>query len=186
MNDTTICSCGKKKEPDKKSCYECYQEWRKNKENGQSKKGANTDLYSNKSTSSTAQPAELPPGYLAAGYFEAKNGKNYLREELFTDWAKQISRALQSKKMSSTATRRFFNKLRAVEYEFKMQRDFDRVREKIFAFARDVAYTENRGVTPALFTRFIDMNITLAKKDPEHLRGFIEHFQSVIAYFPKD
>jgi len=37
--------------------------------------------------------------------------------------------------------------------------------------------------TPHLFSLFIERNIQEAKKGGEHFRAFVEHFQSVVAYF---
>lgn len=127
--------------------------------------------------------ATLPAGYLVGGYFETKGEKQYIREEVFISWAKEMASALRKQNLTSAAIRRFFSKLRAIEYKYKMDRDFNRAREAIYAFARDVAYTENRGVTPELFSKFIELNISEAKKDSENFKAFIEHFQSVVAYF---
>lgn len=130
-----------------------------------------------------AHPAKLPDGYLLGGYFDVKNEKNYIKEDVFIKWAKDVSVDLKQQGLTSAAIRRFFSKLRAVEYKFKMNHDFDSAREGLFAFVRDVSYTENRSVTPSLFSRFIEVNIEQAKKDADHFRAFIEHFQSVVAYF---
>jgi CRISPR-associated protein Csm2 len=127
--------------------------------------------------------ATLPKGYLAGGYFETKNGKQYIREEVFITWVKEMSAALKAEGLTPAAIRRFFSKLRAIEYKFRTTKDFDLAREGIYAFSRDVAYTENRGVTKPLFSKFIELNCTEAKKDAEHFRAFVEHFQSVVAYF---
>lgn len=125
----------------------------------------------------------LPKGYLVGGYFETQNGKQYIREEVFIAWAKEVSAALKADGLTPAAIRRFFSKLRAIEYKFKTTRDFNLAREGIYAFSRDVAYTENRGVTKPLFSKFIELNCAEAKKDAEHFRAFVEHFQSVVAYF---
>ena len=129
--------------------------------------------------------SKLRDDYLEGGYFDEKNGKNYIKENVFIKWAQEVSSdlKLQSPPMTSAAIRRYFSKLRAIEYKYKMNHDFDLAREGIYAFARDVSYTENRNVTPVLFSRFIEKNIAESKKSPEHFRAFVEHFQSVVAYF---
>lgn len=160
------CSCGKPKKSNYPTCYDCAQK---------RKSVASQSLKSRTSA--------LRDGYLAGGYFEIKNGKNYIKEDVFINWAQEISADLRREGLSPTAIRNFFNKLRAVEHNYSVTKDFDKTRQDIYSFCRDVKYTENRGVTPELFTKFIDSNITLAKKDPEHFKAFIEHFQSVIAYF---
>lgn len=161
--------CGKPLKDDKFSyCWDCNEK--------QKAAGGNVATPS-------AGSAGLPKGYLEGGYFVTKNDKNYIREEVFIQWAKGVSSTLKNDGLTSAAIRRFFSKLRAIEYKFKTTNDFDLAREGIFAFSRDVSYTENRGVTKPLFSRFIEMNCQEAKKDAEHFRAFVEHFQSVVAYF---
>jgi CRISPR-associated protein Csm2 len=160
------CSCGKPKDPRFPTCRDCAS---KGNSSGYQSLSRNRSL--------------LRAGYLADGYFEIKNGKNYIKEDVFIKWPQDISADLRSAGMSPTAIRNFFNKLRAVEHNYKVTKDFDKTRQGIYSFCRDVHYTETRGVTPELFTKFIEANIALAKKDPEHFKAFIEHFQSVIAYY---
>lgn len=156
--------CGKPLKNDKfKYCRECNEKM----------KGGGTHIG----------VVKLPDGYLYEGYFDVKNGKNYIKEAVFIAWAQELSNSLKQSGLTSAAIRRFFSKLRAIEYKFKMTRDFDLAREGIYAFVRDVTYTENRGVTPPLFSKFIERNVNEAKESPDHFRAFIEHFQSVVAYF---
>jgi CRISPR-associated protein Csm2 len=160
------CKCGKPKKQEFPTCWECSQKAR----------------GGGHASSSTAT-IKLRDGYLEGGYFDIKNGKNYIKEAVFIKWAQDVSADLKQQGMSPNAIRNFFNKLRAVEYNYKSTKDFDRTRQDIYTFCRDVKYTENRGVTPLLFTSFIEANIAEAKKDADHFKAFIEHFQSVIAYF---
>jgi CRISPR-associated protein Csm2 len=158
------CKCGKTiNNPKYDLCYDCNQKSR--------------------GTEAALQPPKLPDGYLEGGYFDEKKEKKYIKEAVFISWAKDVSAALRQQGMSPTAIRNFFNKLRAVEFKYKVGKDFDLARQDIFSFCRDVKYTENRGVTPALFTAFIEQNVELAKQDPLHFKAFVEHFQSVIAYY---
>lgn len=160
--------CGKTLKDDKfKYCFSC---------NESIKAGGNPG-------GGMANQSKLRDGYLSGGYFDVKNEKNYIKEDVFIKWAKDVSIDLKHQGLTSAAIRRFFSKLRAIEYKFKMNHDFDSAREGLFAFVRDVSYTENRSVTPSLFSQFIEANIEQAKKDADHFRAFIEHFQSVVAYF---
>lgn len=162
------CACGREiNRPGTDICGVCY---KKKQEQGASQG------YS-------APQVKLRDGYLSGGYFDTRNGKNYIKEDVFIKWAKDVSVDLKQQGLTSAAIRRFFSKLRAVEYKFKINHDFDSAREGLFAFVRDVSYTENRNVTPTLFSQFIGVNIELAKKDADHFRAFIEHFQSVVAYY---
>jgi CRISPR type III-A-associated protein Csm2 len=163
------CACGREiTRPGTDICGVCFS---KSKNDSSSRHG------------SSVVAVKLREGYLEGGYFEVKNDKNYIKEEVFIKWAQDVSADLKQQGLTPAAIRRFFSKLRAVEHKFKANRDFDLAREGVYAFTRDVTYTENRGVTPHLFSLFIERNIREAQKSGEHFRAFVEHFQSVVAYF---
>lgn len=122
----------------------------------------------------------LGSNYLKDGYF---NDSGYLREEIYTTEATRVAGVLSSKNMTSAALRRFFNKLRGIDSRFKSGSDFEEIKPGLYAFQRDVAYAVGRGVVPEEFRQFINTNIRLAIIDPKHFKGFVEHFQSVLAYF---
>jgi|GEM_PF-1628459 len=137
-------------------------------------------------TSTSASTNGFSADYLSGGYLTERNGKYYIKEEVYTSWALEASTKLKQQfpKMTSTKLRAFFNKLRAVEFRYKEAgRDFFRAQEGLFKLKSDVKYPENRNITPALFTTFIEKNVDLAKKDEENFRAFVHHFESVIAYF---
>jgi len=123
----------------------------------------------------------LSPDYLKNGYFD-ENG--YLREEIFTSEAMHVSDVLSSKGMTSAAIRRFYTKLRGISNRYGTG-DFERIKEKLYSFYPSAAYAVSRKNTsvPPEFQKFIETNIKLAVKDPKHFKGFVEHFQSVVAYF---
>jgi CRISPR type III-A-associated protein Csm2 len=161
------CKCGKSiSNPKFDLCYDCSQKAR-----------------SSHQGTSFIGSAKLPEGYLQGGYFEEKNGKKYIREEVFVSWAQNVSEALKASGLAPTAIRKFFTKLRAIEHKYKVSRDFDLAVQDLHSFHRDVKYAENREVASPLFTSFIEINSTLAKNSPEHFKAFVEHFQSVIAYY---
>ena len=170
------CACGNEiKRTNTDICGVCF---------SKRKQGGNATSPTRDTPSSTSfSGVVLPKGYLDGGYFEIKNGKQYIREEVFITWAKEMSASLKAEGLAPAAIRRFFIKLRAIEYKLAMTKDFDRAREGIYAFSRDVAYTEGRGITKPLFSKFIELNCSEAKKDAEHFRAFVEHLQSVVAYF---
>ena len=68
------CSCGKRKDPKFPTCRDCAQ---KGKINGYQS--------SNKKTTS------LRDGYLTGGYFDTKNGRNYIKEDVFIKYPSQIN-----------------------------------------------------------------------------------------------
>lgn len=125
--------------------------------------------------------ASLPEGYLANGYFDEKG---YLREGIFKDDAKEVARILAYLRMTPTSLRAFYNKLIAIENKYKASgNNFDIVKPSIYAFERDVAYQVSRGVVSEEFRKFINKNAEFAQKGPKELKGFKEHFLSVLAYF---
>jgi CRISPR type III-A-associated protein Csm2 len=86
--------------------------------------------------------------------------------------------------MKSAQLRRFFNKARGIESKLDRGGDFEAIEADIYGFKRDVAYQVGRGVVPEEFQQFIDRNVELAVVDERSFReGFMQHFESVLAYF---
>ena len=124
------------------------------------------------------------PDYLAEGYFEAKNGKRYLRPEVIDTTAMDVAKVLGTRGMKSNQLRRFFNKARGIESKLTRDRDFEAIKMDIYGFKRDVAYQVGRKLVPDDFQQFINRNVELAVQDEESFRkGFLQHFESVLAYF---
>ena len=168
-----IClSCGKPTLPNYKYCMQC--------------KGENPEKKQNISNPPAQNRQEshftgFGSAYLKNGYF--KDG--YLRKEIFTDEAVKVAEKLAEKGMSKAALRRFYNKLRGIYARYKDTRNFEEIKPALYSFypnATDATMRNNNNV-PYEFRHFININVALAEKDPEHLKGFVEHFQSVLAYF---
>lgn len=123
--------------------------------------------------------------YLKGGYFlDAEKEK--LRPEILDRVAIDAARTLGNAHPPMTAhqLRRFFNKMRAIEDKLESAGDFEIVKGDIYAFKRDVAYAVGRGVVSEQFKHFIDRNVELAASDRRDFKkGFVQHFQSVLAYF---
>jgi len=121
-----------------------------------------------------------PADYLEDGYFDEKGN---VKPDLVDTWAEQVAQILGKSGITSHQLRRFFNQLRAIEAKLESE-DFDAIRSDIHALKRDAAYAVGRGVVKEEFKEFIDRNVELAVLDEDSFRkGFIEHFQSVLAYF---
>ncbi|MDK2960695.1 MAG: CRISPR-associated protein Csm2 [Bacillota bacterium] len=132
--------------------------------------------------------AALPPNYLSRGYYD---DYGLLRREIFSQEAQEVALALTSpqlgaSRMKSSSLRRFFNRLKALEYEYSVHRNFQAIVPKLYTFANAAEYAASRGVVPRLFKHFVDANIRLATKSPEEFKGFLEHYQSVVAYARND
>jgi CRISPR-associated protein Csm2 len=164
----------------KKKCQECGEEFLPKEPHHKICFSCNKKRHES-STGFDKAKIKLPDNYLANGYFDEKG---YLREGLFKEEAKVVANILASLRMTSTSLRAFYNKLIAIENNYKSSNNnFDLIKPTIFAFERDVAYQVSRGVVPEEFRKFINKNAELAKKSIEEFKGFKEHFLSVLAYF---
>jgi CRISPR-associated protein Csm2 len=117
---------------------------------------------------------------------DEKQLKKVVRPEVVDELAISVAKVLGNAKpeMKSHQLRRFFNKMRAIEAKLDTVESFELVKSDILGFKRDVAYAAGRDVVPSEFKHFIDRNVELAAQSEENFRqGFIEHFQSVLAYF---
>ena len=122
------------------------------------------------------QPS-LPPGYLQGGYFD-KEGN--VLPEVIQEWPEQLARTLLREGLKSTQLRRFFNRARAIEQQ---NLPFERLREEIISLKPIAAASVGRKTAPDVFKVFIDRNVDLAINSLESFsRGFLTHFQSVVAY----
>ena len=132
----------------------------------------------------TSTDFQFGPDYLADGYFEEKEGKRYLRSEILDTVAMDVAKVLGNQGMKPHQLRRFFNKARGIESKLERVKDFEAIKADIYGFKRDVAYQVGRKVVPEEFQQFINRNVELAVQDEESFRqGFMEHFESVLAYF---
>jgi CspA family cold shock protein len=127
---------------------------------------------------------QFGPDYLRDGYFEERGGKPYLRTEVLDTLAMDVARVLGNRDMKAAQLRRFFNKARGIESKLDRTRDFEAIKADIYGFKRDVAYQVGRKVVPEEFQQFIDRNVELAVQDEKSFQqGFMQHFESVMAYF---
>jgi len=122
----------------------------------------------------------FPGDYLKGGYFDEEG---QVKPAVVDTWAEEVAKVLGRSGITSHQLRRFFNQLRAAEAKLDTQ-SFSAVRSDILSLKRDAAYAVGRGVVKDNFKQFIDRNVELAVQDEASFRkGFIEHFQSVLAYF---
>jgi len=133
----------------------------------------------------TQQWASLPPGYLRNGYFD---GKDNVLPEVMIDWPKDIATKLANARpeMKSSQLRNFFGEARHIEGQLSAGKDFESLRGRILQLDSYAASARTRGNAPPLFKEFIEQNVKWAAKDEKSfVKGFIPHFESVVAYFPK-
>ena len=122
------------------------------------------------------QPS-LPAGYLKDGYFDKDDN---LLPQVIQDWPETLAKTFVREKMTSTQLRRFFNRVRAIEQQ---NLPFVRLKEDILSIKPIAAASVGRETAPPIFKEFIDKNVHLAIESPDSFkRGFLTHFQSVVAY----
>lgn len=129
------------------------------------------------------QPA-LPAGYLRNGYFDTSN--NTL-PEVIVDWPKDLAGNLYaSRQMKTAQLRRFFNEARRIEGKLDAGASFPSLKPEILKFDNYAADAVKKKKAPPLFKEFIEQNLKWATKEEKAFRrGFIPHFEAVVAYFPE-
>ncbi len=129
------------------------------------------------------EPPRLPSGYLQGGYFQP-DGKN-LRPEVIVGWAEEVAQSLGDSRppMTYTQLRRFYNKTLSIKQKLEVSSEFPDLVSELLTLKRDAADSVGKENAPQLFKDFIDRNVDLAVKGEEAFKkGFLQHFQSVVAY----
>jgi CRISPR/Cas system CSM-associated protein Csm2 small subunit len=58
-------------------------------------------------------------------------------------------------------------------------------RSILYGCRRDIGYQLKRNVIPQSFSQFMEYHLELAEKNEEMLDGFLQHLESIVAYYPK-
>ena len=132
----------------------------------------------------------LPNDYLANGYFDEQS---HIRRDIVIETAKEVAeriardRRLIRKKIASSAIRSFFSHVRALEAKLDGGKAFSEIRPGIWRLRSMAEYQKQRREPPVnqTFVDFISRNVDLADKDEKHFRAFVKHFESVLAFFPR-
>jgi len=125
----------------------------------------------------------LPPNYLANGYFDSDGN---LLPEVILDWARAIAYGLYEGRMMTAQLRRFFAEVRRIELMLRRGANFKRVQAEILKLPGYADDAVKKNKAPSLFQRFIEQNIKWAGYgEREFLVGFVNHFECVVAFFPK-
>ena len=119
----------------------------------------------------------LPADYLKDGYFDKEDN---LLNRVIQEWPEEIAQTFAKAGLTSTQLRRFFNRAKAIEQQ---KIPFSRLKEDILSLKPIAAASVGRETAPPIFKEFIDKNVELAiASENSFKRGFITHFQSVVAY----
>jgi CRISPR type III-A-associated protein Csm2 len=121
----------------------------------------------------------IPDDYLKDGYFTEKG---HLRIELLTSTADHLAKVFGFDNLSRSQLRRFYGHVRAAENRLEMLGDFEPVKVDIFKLDSFVAEAKGKGKVPESFYRFVKSNLAQVTDEKSFKKGFLEHFQAVVAY----
>lgn len=110
-----------------------------------------------------------------------------LKSEVFRGIPENIAEQFEEAGMKSTSIRRFYNVVRQAydRYRFDPKHNFSPSKELIESLDHLVVYSQSRDVTKSCFTKFVKHYIELAAQNPQNLRAFKKHFESVIGFMKK-
>lgn len=137
---------------------------------------------------------EAPPNslrtYLRDGYFVAsESGESHLRVTLLTDTARNVAGAVSGggRGAKTHQVRRFFTHVRLIENRLRNGAEFAGVVPMIAQLVPAAVNATKRGVAPVEFQEFIESNVREAcKSEKDFRKGFVPHFEAVIAYLPRE
>ena len=126
---------------------------------------------------------ELPNGYLVKGYFDDSGN---ILPTVVVEWPQDIARKLRQGGLESSQLRRFFSEVRHLEGQLQAGKDFAAVRGSLLKLGAYAADAEKKRKAPPLLRQFIEQNLKWATRDPKSfLKGFVQHFECIVAYFPE-
>ncbi|MGD0459640.1 MAG: type III-A CRISPR-associated protein Csm2 [Terriglobia bacterium] len=153
--------CGKPftpREPHHKLCPDCIRK--------------NRPAFSGRTTT-------FPQGY--PNYFDADG---VLKPEYVTDLAENIATELGQARprMTMHQLRAFYGHVKRQENALKNHRPFKEVLVEISKLKPIASERASKEKIPDYFRDFIDRNVDKSKDEDAFLKGFVEHFQAVVAY----
>ena len=129
---------------------------------------------------------QFPPGYLQKGYFDEKGN---ILPQVIQEWAKIIAGALFNTvpKMTTGQLRgAFFNEVRRLERRLDATRDFDTIRPELLKLSVFAADRRKKNKVSNFFEEFITINLReAAKGEKEFKKGFVNHFECVVGFYPE-
>ncbi len=125
-----------------------------------------------------------PPGVFAPGYPEYLTKDGHTRVDLITSTAEAIAARFESDRLKRHQLRSFYDhakrQLRRLEYGAPFGAVHAEI-ARLKAFAADRAARSDNAV-PQSFKRFIDLNVDALKDEASFRKGFMPHFEAVVAY----
>lgn len=158
------CICGKPKKVEFPTCWSCSQK--------------------HKSAGASKGCTGLAADYLEKGYFDER-GNLFQRYIIRGCDADDIALQLGSghPAMTNHQLRRFYGHVRAADNRLNTTGDFSAVHGDLIRLEPLVSEARGKGKVPQLFYDFLLRNLTEVKTGRDFTKGFLEHFQAVVAYF---
>lgn len=122
---------------------------------------------------------------LSQGYF--MEGTDYMKPELIVEYPEKMAHLLKDyKKNKLSQIWKFYAHARHVQYLlWRKNYQLLAMRAELCELQPIVHNAKEKGVVTDDFKKFININIKCIK-EKEDLDAFIKHFQSVIAYLPRE
>lgn len=136
-------------------------------------------------------------GALNEGYFRWVDGKKCLKEDFIVKYPKRIADELSYNKRDKRTFKnknknklsqiwKFYDHARWVQDSLRLRDEpLEVLKATLCELMPAAAYALERATITADFKKFIDLNVSNIK-DKDDLDAFIKHFQSLIAYLPKE
>lgn len=128
--------------------------------------------------------SSMPPGYLDKGYLDPKGN---IYPELLEQVAREVAGKLKA--IANNQLRRFFHNLRQIEWRLTYLKAFKVVDDAYELVSSEVqklkvisAYQASRQRQWKPLHKFIEKNVSKTTTERELLKGFIPHFEAVVAY----
>lgn len=134
---------------------------------------------------------------LKKGYYKEIDGKRCLKEEFIVKYPQEIVKRLRynwkDKKTTKNKNKnklsqlwKFYDFIRRIQNSLYLNDEsLDILKADLYQLMPAVNYAFERETISDDFKKFIDLNVT-SVKNREDLDAFIKHFQSLIAYLPKE
>ncbi len=133
--------------------------------------------------------SSFPEGYLSdleKGYYTIVDGKKCMNPKFIVEYPETIARGLRdNRKNKLSQLWKFYDHARRIRDSLNQNHElFDAWKAELCKLKPAVNYAYVRETVTDMFKDFIDVNVSRIN-DREDLDAFIEHFQALIAYLPR-
>ncbi len=119
---------------------------------------------------------------LLKAYYDKDNN---LLKEIFIGVPEELAKIFSREGMATKQVRDFYQKILKARNKAFLS-GINAVKPILYECQRDAAYQLKRNVIPKSFNDFLVHHLQIAEKNEKMLEGFCQHFESVLAYFPKE